>query len=151
MANNQKTLTYSRALLELTVRENGEAMETITRVFAEFAKLFGDIEQRCQALGAAAPADGQLVRIVEDCTAASSVLRDGLRALQIHDITDQRLAHIATLLHAMSQGTECEIAAVLTDEEERALLALMEQGVPGHELFGHLGNEDDVRGSVELF
>jgi len=31
------------------------------------------------------------------------------------------------------------------------LLQLIERGVPSHEVFGHLGNEDAVRGSVELF
>jgi hypothetical protein len=151
MSDTRKPLTYSRALLELTVRENGEAMATITRVFSEFARLFAEIEQRSRALQERFPQDAQLVSLVDDCTGAGRVLRDGLRAVQIHDITDQRLAHIATLLDALAEGRECEISSLLTDEEERALLQLIERGVPGHEVFGHLGNEDAVRGSVELF
>ena len=148
MSSRHKTLTYSRALLELTVRENGEAMATITRVFAEFAGLFQDIEQRLQEAGAR---DGRLGSVAADCAGAGEVLREGLRAVQMHDITDQRLSHIAELLGALSEGRECEISSVLTEEEERALLSLIERGVPGHEVFGHLGGGDEVRGSVELF
>lgn len=145
------TLTYSRALLELTVRENGEAMDTITRIFSEIASLFADVEQRCEALRRSCPDDETLASVGEDCAAATRALREGLRAMQLHDITDQRLSHVATLLGALSDGRECEIESVLTDGEERELLRLIRSGVSGDEAFGRLGDDSAARGSVELF
>jgi len=146
-----KTLEYSRALLELTVRENGAAMSTITRVFSEMASLFVDVERRCAELRAAAPGNAHLDSVSQDCAAGTVALREGLRAVQLHDITDQRLSHVATLLGALSDGRDCEIASVLTDSEERALLELIEKGVSTDEAFGQLGTNPTARGSVELF
>lgn len=148
-----KTLDYCRALLELTVRENGDAMNTITHVFSDMASLFGDVERRCRQLKAAAPADQveQVESVIRDCASAASVIRDGLRAVQVHDITDQRLAHVATLLGALRDGRDCEIGSVLSDSEEHALLELIERGVSGEDAFGHLGENSAARGSVELF
>jgi len=148
---SQKTLEYSRALLELTVRENGEAMSTITRVFSEMAGLFVNVERRCAELRAAAPGNAHLDAVSQDCAAATVALREGLRAVQLHDITDQRLSHVVTMLGALSDGRECEIASVLTDNEARALLELIENGVPSDEAFGQLGTNPAARGSVELF
>lgn len=147
----ERKLEYSRALLELTVRENGDAMNTITRVFSEMARLFVDVERRCAELRAAAPGNAHLDSVSQDCAAATVALREGLRAVQLHDITDQRLSHVATLLGALSEGRDCEIASVLTDSEEHALLELIESGVPSAEAHGRLGGESAVRGSVELF
>ena len=149
--SSAKTLEYSRALLELTVRENGEAMSTITRVFSEMASLFVDVERRCAELRAADPGNAHLDSVSQDCAAATVALREGLRAVQLHDITDQRLSHVATLLGAVSDGRSCEIASVLTDNEARALLELIENGVSGDEAFGQLGTGPTARGSVELF
>jgi len=150
-ASSEKTLEYSRALLELTVRENGAAMDTITRVFSEMASLFVDVERRCAELRAAAPGNAHLDSVSQDCAAATVALREGLRAVQLHDITDQRLSHLATLLGALSDGRDCEIASVLTDHEARALLELIENGVSSDEAFGQLGANPTARGSVELF
>ena len=148
-----KTLAYCRALLELTVRENGDAMNTITRVFSDMASLFGDVERHCRRIQAGAGSDlnGQIDPVIEDCAAAASAIRDGLRAVQVHDITDQRLAHVVILLAALREGRDCEISAVLSDSEEHALLDLIERGVSGEDAFGHLGENSAARGSVELF
>jgi len=89
--------------------------------------------------------------VSQDCAAATVALREGLRAVQLHDITDQRLSHVATLLGALSDGRDCEIASVLTDSEARALLELIENGVSSDEAFGQLGTNPTARGSVELF
>lgn len=145
------TLSFSRALLELTVRENGVAMDTIARSFSEFARLFVDVEQRCNALRTAMPDNAQLVSVSEDCAEAALALSHGLRAMQLHDITDQRLSHVATLLAAVSRGQPLDIESVLTDDEERALLRLIEDGVPTHEASARLGEDGSGRGSVELF
>ena len=149
----EKTLEYCRALLELTVRENGDAMNTITRVFSDMASLFGDVERRCREIQAGAGADiqAQIDSAIEDCAAATSVIREGLRAVQIHDITDQRLAHVVILLAALREGRDCEISSVLSDSEEHELLELIEGGVSGQDAFGHLGENSAGRGSVELF
>lgn len=144
-------LTFSRALLELTVRENGVAMDTLARSFSEFARLFVDVEQRCNALRTAMPDDPQLASVSEDCAEAALALSQGLRAMQLHDITDQRLSHVATLLTAVSCGQPLDIESVLTDDEARALLRLMEEGVPAHEASARLGASASERGSVELF
>lgn len=146
-----ETLAFTRALLELTVRENGEAMDTITRIFSEIASLFLDVERRCEALRRSAPDDEQLASVGEDCAAATRALRTGLRAMQLHDITDQRLSHVVTLLGALGDGRRFDIATVLTDDEERTLLRLIQDGVPGGEVLGRLGSGNAVRGSVELF
>lgn len=145
------TLDFSRALLELTVRENGDAMNTLSRVFSEFARLFSDVEQRCHALQRAMPDDSELSSVISDCAAATVALGNGLRAMQLHDITDQRLTHVATLLAAVAAGRTCDIAEVLTDDEERALLRLIESGVPVEEAGTLLGVDCAARGSVELF
>lgn len=145
-----QAMAFTRALLELTVRENGEAMNTITRIFSEVTRLFADVEQRCERLRSAAPENAGLASVGDDCAAASEALRTGLRAIQLHDITDQRLSHVAAILGALNDRREFDIASVLTDDEERALLRLIEAGVPGAEVIGRLG-ESEVRGSVELF
>lgn len=144
-------LAFSRALLELTVRENGEAMDTITRIFSEVSSLFVDVEQRCQALQAVAPGNEELASVGKDCAAASLALRTGLRAMQLHDITDQRLSHLATILGALGDGRPMDIASVLADDEERALLRMIEDGVPSGQVVSLLDGDSGVRGSVELF
>lgn len=145
-----RTLSFSVALLELTVRENGVAMDTLARVFAEMARLFDDVERRCDSLEAALP-DDELAAVRDDCAAAAETLREGLRATQLHDITDQRLSHVATLLAALSDGRQCDIGAVLTDAEEHALLALIERGLSRDEACRQLSDDGPARGSVELF
>lgn len=145
------TLRFSRALLELTVRENGVAMDRIARSFSEFARLFVDVEECCNALRDAMPDNPQLESVSDDCAEAALALSDGLRAMQLHDITDQRLSHVATLLAAVTRGQPLDIDSVLTDDEARALLRLMQDGVPAHEASARLGEDGSERGSVELF
>lgn len=144
-------LHFSQALLELTVRENGVAMDTIARSFSEFARLFIDVEQCCNALRDAMPDNPQLESVSNDCAEAALALSDGLRAMQLHDITDQRLSHVATLLGAVIRRQPLDIDSVLTDDEARALLRLMQDGVPAHEASARLSGDCSERGSVELF
>lgn len=143
-------MVFSCALLELTVRENGHAMNTISRVFTEVTRLFADLEQRCDRMCRAATDDAELAAVRRDCAAASASLRGGLQAIQLHDITDQRLSHVAAILGALLEGREPDIASVLSDDEERALLRLIEQGVSGADVIRRL-EVSQVRGSVELF
>lgn len=145
-----KTLSYSRALLELTVRENGEAMSTITRIFSEIAYLFSDVEKRCAELSERAPEDPTVASVERDCRAAGVALREGLRAMQLHDITDQRLSHVAGLLMALGEGRRPDIESVLTEEEERALLKLIDSGVAIEDALERLDGTSS-QGSVELF
>jgi hypothetical protein len=148
---HDRLLDYSRALLELTVRENGQAMETIARVFSEVADLFDDIQRHCSALAQQVDRPVVLGAFEEDCRAASVALREGLLAMQLHDITDQRLAHVIRLLAALGGDESCDIASVLTEGEERALLQLMDEGVPLDEALARVGNGARPQGTVELF
>jgi hypothetical protein len=145
------TLDFSRALLELTVRENGDAMNTLSRVFSEFARLFADVEQRCHKMRQSMPDDAELSSVISDCAAATVALAEGLRAMQLHDITDQRLSHVATLLSALADDRQCDIAQVLTDNEAMELLRMIQSGVPSQEASARLGVKCAARGSVELF
>lgn len=126
-------------------------MNTLSRVFSEFARLFADVDQRCRALQQSMPDDTELASVISDCAAATVALGEGLRAMQLHDITDQRLSHVATLLSALADGRQCDIAQVLTDDEARELLRLIEIGVPSQKAGSMLGANCAARGSVELF
>lgn len=148
---HRRTLSYSRALLGLTVRENGAAMSTISRVFSAVAHALVDLEARCALLAEGGADPDALAAMRSDCRQAGSALRDGLRAVQIHDITDQRLDHVLGLLCAMAEGRPLDIAAVLTDDEERALLALIDNGMAIDEALARLGDGAPSHGSVELF
>lgn len=145
-----QAMAFTRALLELTVRENGDAMNTITRMFADVTRLFADVERRCARLRDAFPDPDELDSVAQGCAAGAAALRSGLRAMQLHDITDQRLSHVAAILGALIDGREIDIASVLTDDEERALLRLIEDGVRGTDVLDRLEGSR-VRGSVELF
>lgn len=147
----ERNLSYSRALLELTVRENGEAMGTITRIFSEMAYLFVDVEARCASLRRAGPEDEALAAVERDCRSASRALREGLCAVQLHDITDQRLSHVVRLLRALEERRPLDIASVLTEDEERSLLALIDGGVAIDDALDRLCGGAASTGSVELF
>ncbi|MEQ8861273.1 MAG: hypothetical protein RIC56_21720 [Pseudomonadales bacterium] len=142
---SDRTLTFCRALLALTVRENGDAMAAISRVFEEAAGFVRDLE---------APSDNPASRVAElgeSRARLGEALRRGLAAVQLHDITDQRLAHVKLLLDALSRGREIEIAPVLSDAEERVLLELVDNGLSAEEACVRLAAADTARGSVELF
>jgi hypothetical protein len=98
-----------------------------------------------------APGNEELASVGKDCAAASLALRTGLRAMQLRDITDQRLSHLAAILGALGDGHPMDIASVLTDDEERALLRMIENGVPSGQVVSLLDGDSGVRGSVELF
>ncbi len=149
-ASTEKTLSYSRALLELTVHENGVAMATISRAYSEVARLLAELEQDCRRLRGAAPEE-DLAALEQRCAAGSLALREALGAVQLHDITDQRLSHVVAMLGALDDGENFDIASVLTESEERALLDLIESGVRVDEALVLLQEQTARPGSVELF
>ncbi len=149
-ASSEKTLSYSRALLELTVHENGVAMATISRAYSEVARLLAELEQGCQRLRGAAP-EADLAALEQRCAEGSRALREALGAVQVHDITDQRLAHVVAMLGALGDGESFDIASVLTESEERTLLDLIESGVQVDQALLLLQEETASPGSVELF
>lgn len=149
-ASSEKTLSYSRALLELTVHENGVAMATISRAYSEVARLLAELAQGCQRLRGRAP-EADLAALEQRCAEGSRALHEALGAVQVHDITDQRLAHVVAMLGALGDGESFDIASVLTESEERALLDLIESGVQVDQALLLLQADTPSPGSVELF
>lgn len=144
-------MAYCRALLALTIAENGEAVNTLAGIFADAASSFDAIARRCED-GRGDALDGEDRRfIAERCRASARLMSKGLVAMQSHDITDQRLAHIAELLRALVDGSDVDVSKVLTEGEERRLLSLMEQGVDLTSALGRLGEMGAADKSVELF
>ncbi|MFW6093666.1 MAG: hypothetical protein ACODAC_06805 [Pseudomonadota bacterium] len=147
----ERTLRFSRALLELAVRGNGAAMGTISRVHTAVAAVVSDIAAQCDSLTDERCSAHTVARLKARCAAASSLLRDGAEAVQAHDITDQRLAHLARLLEVMRSGADIDIDAFLTEAEERTLLMLIEQGVTVDEALARLEQAAPDTDRVELF
>jgi len=144
-------MAYCRALLALTIAENGEAMNTLAGIFADAASSFDSIAQRCEGVSAHALEAADRRFIAERCRESARLMSKGLVAMQSHDITDQRLGHIAELLRALVDGSDIDVSKVLTEGEERRLLSLMEQGMDLPSALGHLGEMAAANKSVELF
>jgi len=84
-------MAYCRALLALTIQENGEAMNALAGIFADAAASFDRIQRRCEAVAEANPEEDRAF-IADLCRESAGLMRKGLMAMQSHDITDQRLA-----------------------------------------------------------
>src|SRR6056297_1510458 len=123
-----RTLAYSEALLNLTLRQNSEAMTALARIFTEVGELLQAMETGCAAPADSVGADSAAMQ--RYCQRALAKLRRGLTTLQMHDVTEQRLSHVLALLNAVGHGVAVDIESVLTEAEELALLQRMARNEP---------------------
>ncbi len=122
MSENTAT---AQSLLDLTVRDNRRVMDELTKCFVELSHRIDILNAQLSNVGGDAAADPAHLATLMQVNEVQQLINEHIEHMQVHDITDQRLVHIARLLADGNVNPE----SVVAEERERELIEMLSCGM----------------------